>query len=88
MNYSLTYEVRLPSNYNTEQQYPVIFALHGMGSDEQDMLRLMEPLQSDFIIVAVRGPIVQGAATPIFKLKALAIPSVNCSTPLFRDCNS
>ncbi|MFJ2046401.1 alpha/beta hydrolase [Paenibacillus taichungensis] len=74
MNYSLTYEVRLPSNYNTEQQYPVIFALHGMGSDEQDMLRLMEPLQSNFIIVAVRGPIVQGSGYAFFQIKSIGNP--------------
>jgi len=74
MNTSFTYEVRVPSDYNTDQQYPVIFALHGMGSDEQDMLRLMEPLQSDFIIVAVRGPIVQGSGYAYFQIKSIGNP--------------
>ncbi|WP_336782274.1 alpha/beta hydrolase [Paenibacillus illinoisensis] len=74
MNTSFTYEVRLPSDYNTDQQYPVIFALHGMGSDEQDMLRLMEPLQSDFIIVAVRGPLVQGSGYAYFQIKSIGNP--------------
>ncbi|MEO2207695.1 alpha/beta hydrolase-fold protein [Paenibacillus pabuli] len=74
MNKSFTYEVRVPSDYNTDQQYPVIFALHGMGSDEQDMLRLMEPLQSDFIIVAVRGPIVQGNGYAYFQIKSIGNP--------------
>ena len=74
MNTSFTYEVRVPSDYNTDQQYPVIFALHGMGSDEQDMLRLMEPLQSDFIIVAVRGPIVQGNGYAYFQIKSIGNP--------------
>lgn len=55
MQSTYIHEVRLPAHYHADQQYPVIFALHGMGSDEQDMLRLMEPLQSDFIIVAVRA---------------------------------
>lgn len=74
MNTSFTYEVRLPSNYDTDQPYPVIFALHGMGSDEQDMLRLMEPLQSDFIIVAVRGPLVQGSGYAYFQIKSIGNP--------------
>lgn len=74
MNTSFTYEVRLPSDYNTDQQYPVIFALHGMGSDEQDMLRLMEPLQSDFIIVAVRGTLVQGSGYAYFQIKSIGNP--------------
>lgn len=74
MNTSFTYEVRFPSNYNTDQLYPVIFALHGMGSDEQDMLRLMEPLQSDFIIVAVRGPLVQGSGYAYFQIKSIGNP--------------
>ncbi|WP_442952276.1 MULTISPECIES: alpha/beta hydrolase [unclassified Paenibacillus] len=74
LSYLSTYEVRLPSDYNTEQHYPVIFALHGMGSDEQDMLRLMEPLQSDFIIVAIRGPIVQGSGYAYFQIKSIGNP--------------
>ncbi|WP_413036295.1 alpha/beta hydrolase [Paenibacillus xylanilyticus] len=74
MNSSFTYEVRVPSNYDTDQKYPVIFALHGMGSDEQDMLQLMEPMQADFIIVAVRGSIVQGGGYAYFQIKSIGNP--------------
>ncbi|MEK3705145.1 alpha/beta hydrolase-fold protein [Paenibacillus sp. FSL R7-0198] len=74
MNSPYIHEVRLPSHYNADQRYPVIFALHGMGSDEQDMLRLMEPLQSDFIIVAIRGPIVQGSGYAYFQIKSIGNP--------------
>ncbi|MDT9720260.1 alpha/beta hydrolase-fold protein [Paenibacillus sp. ClWae2A] len=74
MNSPYIHEVRLPSQYNPDQRYPVIFALHGMGSDEQDMLRLMEPMQSDFIIVAIRGPIVQGSGYAYFQIKSIGNP--------------
>nr|WP_301290210.1 alpha/beta hydrolase-fold protein [Paenibacillus sp. 1781tsa1] len=74
MNSPYIHEVRLPNHYNSDQRYPVIFALHGMGSDEQDMLRLMEPLQSDFIIVAIRGPIVQGSGYAYFQIKSIGNP--------------
>lgn len=74
MNSPYIHEVRLPSHYNPDQRYPVIFALHGMGSDEQDMLRLMEPMQSDFIIVAIRGPIVQGSGYAYFQIKSIGNP--------------
>ncbi|WP_146113433.1 alpha/beta hydrolase-fold protein [Paenibacillus sp. PCH8] len=88
MNSSYIHEVRLPSHYTPDQRYPVIFALHGMGSDEQDMLRLMEPLQSEFIIVAIRGSIVQGGGMLIFRSKALATLFVNYMMPPFKDFNS
>lgn len=74
MNSPYIHEVRLPSHYNPDQRYPVIFALHGMGSDEQDMLRLMEPMQSDFIIIAIRGPIVQGSGYAYFQIKSIGNP--------------
>ncbi|MDR6723085.1 phospholipase/carboxylesterase [Paenibacillus amylolyticus] len=74
MQSAYIHEVRLPAHYNADQQYPVIFALHGMGSDEQDMLRLMEPLQSDFIIVAVRGPIAQGSGYAFFQIQSIGNP--------------
>lgn len=74
MNSPYIHEVRLPSHYNPDQRYPVIFALHGMGSDEQDMLRLMEPMQCDFIIVAIRGPIVQGSGYAYFQIKSIGNP--------------
>ncbi|MCP1187128.1 alpha/beta hydrolase-fold protein [Paenibacillus sp. 1781tsa1] len=74
LNSPYIHEVRLPNHYNSDQRYPVIFALHGMGSDEQDMLRLMEPLQSDFIIVAIRGPIVQGSGYAYFQIKSIGNP--------------
>ncbi|MEY8739475.1 hypothetical protein AB9M62_07670 [Bacillales bacterium AN1005] len=77
MQSTYIHEVRLPAHYHADQQYPVIFALHGMGSDEQDMLRLMEPLQSDFIIVAVRGRSSKAAVMHFFRSRALAIQSVN-----------
>ncbi|MCG7378422.1 esterase [Paenibacillus sp. ACRSA] len=74
MQSAYIHEVRLPAHYNADQKYPVIFALHGMGSDEQDMLRLMEPLQTDFIIFAVRGPIVQGGGYAFFQIKSIGNP--------------
>ncbi|MCM3135494.1 alpha/beta hydrolase-fold protein [Paenibacillus polysaccharolyticus] len=74
MNSTYMHEVKLPPHYDKTQQYPVIFALHGMGSDEQDMLRLMEPLSTDFIIVAIRGPIVQGGGYAYFQIKSIGNP--------------
>jgi len=74
LNSSYIHEVMLPPDYDKDQQYPVIFALHGMGSDEQDMLRLLEPLSSDFIIAAIRGPIVQGGGYAYFQIKSIGNP--------------
>ncbi|MDM5281139.1 alpha/beta hydrolase [Paenibacillus silvae] len=74
MSSSYIHEVKLPPHYDKNKQYPVIFALHGMGSDERDMLQLMEPLSSDFIIIAIRGPLVQGGGYAYFQIKSIGNP--------------
>lgn len=74
MSSSYIHEVKLPPHYDKNKQYPVIFALHGMGSDERDMLQLMEPLSSDFIIIAIRGPLVQGGGYAYFHIKSIGNP--------------
>ncbi|PYE50817.1 esterase [Paenibacillus barcinonensis] len=74
MNSTYVHEVKLPPHYDKNKQYPVIFALHGMGSDERNMLQLMEPLSSDFIIIAIRGSLVQGGGYAYFQIKSIGNP--------------
>lgn len=51
---NLDYLVREPQNitYNT----PILFMLHGYGSNEQDLFSFRETLPSDWIIVSFRAP--------------------------------
>jgi phospholipase/carboxylesterase len=57
MNNSLAYEhkIHLPSNVAEGKKYPVVFALHGIGYDEQYMLSLVEDLKEEFILIGIRG---------------------------------
>ncbi|MFB5189778.1 alpha/beta hydrolase [Alicyclobacillus fastidiosus] len=48
-------EVRVPSTTAEGKKYPVIFALHGIGYNEQDMISLVEELHDEFIVVGIRG---------------------------------
>ncbi|MGY4110743.1 hypothetical protein [Aeribacillus sp. SP014] len=46
---SYEYEIHLPSTAEEGKKYPVVFALHGIGYDEQYMLSLVEDLKEEFI---------------------------------------
>lgn len=48
------YDVSLPSGYDVNRVYPVIFTLHGKGSNEKNMFGLVEPLSEEFIIIGIR----------------------------------
>src|SRR6476661_1550014 len=64
---SVRYCVMLPTNYDKEtRKYPVLYFLHGLGENEQTLMRsggwgLIEDLQraqkiADFVMVAPEGP--------------------------------
>lgn len=38
-----------------DKKYPVIFALHGIGYNEQNILDLLEDLKEDYILIGIRG---------------------------------
>ncbi|MGG3681798.1 alpha/beta hydrolase [Aeribacillus sp. FSL K6-3256] len=52
---SYEYEIHLPSTAEEGKKYPVVFALHGIGYDEQYMLSLVEDLKEEFILIGIRG---------------------------------
>ncbi|MBL7924078.1 MAG: hypothetical protein JNL88_07760 [Bacteroidia bacterium] len=51
----LTYKILDPRS-NKSQPAPVLFLLHGWGSDENDLLDLSSSLPSGLVIISVRGP--------------------------------
>ncbi|KJD46762.1 hypothetical protein [Paenibacillus terrae] len=55
-----SYDIHLPSQLDPNRTYPTIFTLHGKGSNEQDMYRVVEPLSGDFIIIGIRGDLPMG----------------------------
>lgn len=69
-----SYDVQLPAGMVEGRRYPVIFTLHGKGSNERNMLNLVSPLADAFIIIGIRGDRVLGNGYQYYDLKSLGNP--------------
>ena len=74
MNPAYHYDVHLPEHASAGQTYPVIFTLHGKGSNEANMHGLVAPLANQFIIINIRGDLRLGAGYQYYELKSLGNP--------------
>ncbi|BFT74237.1 alpha/beta hydrolase [Paenibacillus sp. P36] len=74
MNPAYPYDVHLPANIDPDKKYPVIFTLHGKGSNEKNMFSLVAPLADDFIIIGIRGNLPLGSGYQYYSLKSLGNP--------------
>ncbi|WP_028563741.1 alpha/beta hydrolase [Paenibacillus pinihumi] len=74
MNPHYVYDVELPRNIKPDRQYPVIFTLHGKGSNEKNMSGLTAPFAEDFIRIHIRGDLTLGAGYQYYELKSLGNP--------------
>ncbi|NOU94360.1 esterase [Paenibacillus sp. LMG 31456] len=74
MQPSYVYEIHMPPDFDPKKNYPAIFTLHGKGSNEKNMLSLVEPLLHDFIIIAIRGDLRLGTGFQYYELKSLGNP--------------
>ncbi|MBP1964265.1 alpha/beta hydrolase [Paenibacillus aceris] len=74
MNPVFQYDVHLPANMATDKKYPVVFTLHGKGSNEKNMFGLVAPLADEFIIIGIRGNLPLGAGYQYYDLKSLGNP--------------
>jgi len=77
MNSPFVFTVHLPSNIEGDKKYPVIYAMHGMGSDEKDILNLIEELQNDFILIGIRGPLSKDNGFAYFNVKSYGNPDID-----------
>lgn len=74
MEAPLMYELRRPSNEIPGKNYPALFVMHGMGSNEQDMLSLVDGFEEHFFIFSIRGPISQGPGFAFFTIEGFGRP--------------
>lgn len=74
MNGYYHYEIVMPSHLEEGKKYATIFALHGKGSNEQDLLNLLAPLKEQFIIISIRGNMPMGFGFQYYELKSLGNP--------------
>lgn len=69
-----SYQIVLPENIEDGKKYPVIFALHGIGYDEQYMLDLVSDLKDDTILIGVRGDLTYEEGYAYYYLKGYGNP--------------
>jgi len=71
------FTVHLPSNLEKGKKYPVIYAMHGMGSDEKDIINLIEELQNDFVLIGIRGTLATDNGFAYFNIKSFGNPDLD-----------
>jgi phospholipase/carboxylesterase len=76
MNSPMMYELRKPDQIESNKNYPALFLMHGMGSNEQDMVSLAEAagLDRHFYIFSIRGPITQPPGFAFFTIQGFGKP--------------
>ncbi len=51
----MKYELHRPKQVDPHKTYPALFVMHGMGSNEQNMLSMVKGLEEHFYIFSIRG---------------------------------
>ncbi|WP_338447983.1 alpha/beta hydrolase-fold protein [Niallia oryzisoli] len=74
MNSPYEYSITLPKNIENGREYPVIFALHGIGYDVQFLMDAVGELQEDYIIIGVRGDLPYEKGYAYYYLKGYGNP--------------
>lgn len=70
----MIYELRRPKNMIPGKKYPALFVMHGIGSNEQNMLSLVNGLEESFFIFSVRGHLTQGPGFAYFTIQGYGKP--------------
>lgn len=71
---TLTYISKTPTKIDTNKKYPAIFLMHGMGSNETDLIPLIEGLGEDVFIFSLRGPLSQPPGYAFFSIEGFGKP--------------
>lgn len=74
MNPIYAYDIHMPADAESGRNYPVIFTLHGKGSNEGNMFGLVSSMADNFIIIGIRGNLPLGAGYQYYDLKSLGNP--------------
>jgi len=69
-------KVSLPKNTDHQTLFPVLYLLHGMGSDEEDIFSLFESLKDRFILIAFRGPHQRANGYTYYNLLRIGYPDI------------
>ena len=74
MENQLIYELRTPENIEHGKKYPAIFLLHGMGSNEKNMMPLVSGIEKDLFVFSIRGPLQQPPGYAFFTIHGFGNP--------------
>jgi phospholipase/carboxylesterase len=74
METELIYELLRPKNMVPGKKYPALFVMHGIGSNEHNMLSLVHHLEDHFFIFSVRGHLTQGPGFAYFTIQSYGNP--------------
>ncbi|MGG1691361.1 alpha/beta hydrolase [Heyndrickxia ginsengihumi] len=74
MGAPVIYELRKPKELIPNKQYPCLFVMHGIGSNEQNMLPLIQGLEDHFYIFSIRGHLQQAQGFAYFSIQAFGKP--------------
>ncbi|OES43419.1 alpha/beta hydrolase [Domibacillus iocasae] len=67
------YALHQPAQVEEGRQYPAIFLMHGLGSNEQDLLPLLDELE-DVYVFSMRGPLSQPPGFAFFTIQGFGNP--------------
>jgi phospholipase/carboxylesterase len=70
----MIYELRQPSQIDPNKKYPALFVMHGIGSNEQNMMSLVDGLEGQFFIFSVRGHLSQPPGFAYFTIQGYGKP--------------
>jgi len=65
--------------------YPVLYLLHGMGSDEEDIFSLFENLKEDAILISIRGPLQRGQGYAYFNVLRIGYPEISSFETILKE---
>ena len=74
MNAPMIYELRHPKTIDPSKKYPALFVMHGIGSNEQNMLSLVDGLDEQFYIFSIRGHLSQPPGFAFFTIEGYGKP--------------
>jgi phospholipase/carboxylesterase len=70
----MIYELRRPAQVDPDKMYPALFLIHGIGSNEQNMLSLVDGLEEQFYIFSIRGQLPQPPGYAFFTIQGYGNP--------------
>ncbi|MDR4947270.1 alpha/beta hydrolase [Neobacillus cucumis] len=74
METEMVYEIRRPKTLVPGKKFPALFVMHGIGSNEHNMLSLVNGLEDSFYIFSIRGHLSQGPGFAYFTIQGYGKP--------------